>query len=185
MKLAHEALPKVVFDSELLLKRIEDVFAEQVAVRNMLAGRPAATPADAFAIVGPELRASWTPESGRFYESPVSTGGKFKYMMRDGWLHVEQTLKDGAVAYYEVNQEGRLRNSKYPYPISQYKILIPEDLILSQTRSGSPSAHSEVFTILKWSKGSVIERFDRGVLTEFRAECRHGVDHQARTVTIL
>ena len=185
MKLAHEALPKVVFDSDLLLQRIDDVLKEQAEIRTLLTGQPARQAGDSFEIVGPELREGWTPESGRFYESPISTGGKFKYMMRDGWLHVEQTLQDGAVAYYEVNQGGQVRHTRFPYPVSEYKVVIPEDLILNQVRSGAPWTNSEVVTLLKWSKGRVIERFNKDALVEFQAECRHRIDHQARTVTIV
>lgn len=134
MKHAHEALPEVVFNSELLLHRIEEVLAEQATIRKILCFAPQTPVKGTYAIVGPELKDSWTPEVGRFYESRTGPNTKFKYMMHDGWLHVEQLLEDGATAYYEVNEEGTVRNSRLPYPINEYRVLISDELILLSSR---------------------------------------------------
>jgi hypothetical protein len=60
----------------------------------------------------------------------------------------EQTLKDGAVAYYEINEAGSIRNSKMPYPINEYCVAIPASLVLSKEQV--PSKLGEVSGTL-WS----------------------------------
>ncbi len=94
MKKQHEALPEVVFNSELLLQRLNEVLNEvlneQNVIRNILQSNPEKSlNTEPYKIVGPELQEAWTPEEGRFYKTPTGQNTWFKYMMRDGWLHVE------------------------------------------------------------------------------------------------
>lgn len=130
MKKEHEAKPEVVFDHELLLKKIEMVYAEQNMISKILNKNNEANLIENFEIIGPKLQSAWTPERGRFYKSQKDkSGSSFKYMMKDGWLHVETTLSDGAVAYYEVNENGSVRNARMPYPINEYKPKLSDSLI--------------------------------------------------------
>lgn len=185
LKRAHEALPDVVFNSELLLQRLEEVLAEQSAIRSLLAGSPTETKAETYAIIGPELQDSWKPEVGRFYETRTGANTKFKYMMRDGWLHVEQVLEDGAVAYYEVDESGSVRNSRMPYPINEYRVLVPEDLVLSKTKIPSNVGTHAIRTVLKWSKGTVTEHFVGEVFAGVDCGARCKIDQQKKTITVL
>lgn len=185
MKRAHEALPHVVFNSELLLQRFEEVLAEQAKIRRILTSAPSSAPSETFAIVGPELQDSWTPEAGRFYETWTGPRTKFKYMMRDGWLHVEQTLEDGAIAYFEVNEEGSVRNSRLPYPINEYRVIIPDDLVLRKESTPSTLGTHAIRTTLKWSKGVVTEHYIGEQLAEVDCGARCRIDQKARTITVL
>jgi len=186
MKRAHEALPKVVFNYELLLQLLDEVFAEQTVIRNLLeVSSQIGTTSASFPIVGPELQDSWTPEEGRFYQTHTGPKTWFKYMMRDGWLHIEQQLEDGAIAYYEVNEQGNVRNPRLPYPMREYRVLIPEALVLNRQRIPSAIGTHAIRTTLKWSKGTVIEHFvgERFAGVECQARCT--IDQKERTITIL
>jgi hypothetical protein len=186
MKNFHEALPGVVFNSELLLQRVDQVLAEQAAIRKLLGAIPQPPSAsDAFPIVGPELQDSWTPEAGRFYETRTGPKTKFKYMMRDGWLHIEQQLEDGTIAYHEVNEEGTVRDSRMPYPINEYRVLIPEELVLKKELIASALGTHAIRTTLKWSKGVVTEHFIGDLFAGVDCGARCNIDQKARTITVL
>ena len=185
MKRTHEALPEVVFNSDLLLQRIEEVLSEQAEIRKILGSAPQNPASGTYSIVGPELQDGWTPEVGRFYESRTGPNTKFKYMMKDGWLHVEQQLEDGAIAYYEVNKEGIARNSRLPYPINEYRVMIPDELVLKKEQVASSIGTHAIQTTLKWSKGLVTEHFVGNLFAGFNCGARCVIDQKARTITVL
>ncbi len=182
----HEALPEVVFNHKLLLKKIEAVQKEQKEIFEFIqsekSGVSASTP---FPIVGPWIREAWTPEDGRFYESQNKTGPRFKFVSKNGWLHIEQTLADGAVAYYEVNEQGSVRNSKFPYPINEYHVEIPESLVLSREAIPSSLGTRAIRTRLKWSIGDVVEHFQGDAFIGADCNARCTVNHQTRTIRIM
>lgn len=185
IKHAHEKLPEVVFNSDLLLRRIEEVAAEQASIKKLLVGTPQAAPNGTYQIIGPELQECWSPEVGRFYETRTGQTTKFKYMMRDGWLHIEQTLKDGAIVYYEVNEAGLVRNSRFPYPINEYRVVIPEELVLSKEYIQSSLGTHTIKTVLKWSKGTVVEHFIGQLFAGADCHARCAINHEERTITVL
>jgi len=186
VKREHEALPEVVFNSELLLKRLDEVLAEQAAIRNILRASPQPDPVNgSFPIVGPELEESWTPQEGRSYKTNTGPNTWFKYLMLEGWLHIEQRLEDGAIAYYEVNEQGSVRNSRTPYPINEYRVLIPEELILDKEKISSAVGTYAIRTTLKWSLGTVIEHYMGSVFARADCQARCVIDHRQRTIRVL
>lgn len=186
IKRSHEALPEVVFNSELLLTRLDEVLAEQLAIRQILQVSPQSSPKQgSYPIVGPELQEIWTPEYGRFYKTNTGLNTWFKYMMRDGWLHVEQKLEDGAIAYYEVNEKGSVRNSRMPYPINEYRVIIPKELILNQEKIPSNLGTYAIRTILKWSLGVITEHYVGNIFAGADCQARCRIDHKQRSINIL
>lgn len=185
IKRAHEALPAVVFNLDLLLRRIEEVLSEQATIRKILETAPSTSPDETYSLVGPGLQESWTPEIGRFYENWTGPTTKFKYMMRDGWLHVEQQLEEGVIAYYEVNEEATVRNSRLPYPINEYRVVIPADLVLRTDEIPSGVGTRAIRTTLKWSKGTVTEHFVGNQFAGVDCGARCSIDQRARTITVL
>ncbi len=186
IKFEHESLPEVVFDHELLLKRIESVFNEQRKLTEFLQSQHSKTEGlSNYAIQTSWMRDVWTPDQGRFYEVYDSEGSGVKLMMRDGWLHIEQTLKDGAVAYYEVNEEGSVRQSHLPYPINKYSVVIPQSIILRKELISSTMGDRAVRTILKWSMGDVVEHYRDNLLVGVNCNARVNINQQERKIIIL
>jgi len=183
MKRAHEALPEVVFNSDLLMQKVQQVLNQQDLIRNTLEGFAKSGDLANYPIHGPDVEDAWTPENGRFYTSKCS---KFKYMMKDGWLHVELTLDDAAIFYFEVNEQGSVRNSSTPYPINEYSVHIPTHLILSKNRVDLENGNYDILTELKWSRGSVTEHFRHdGVFMGAHCNARLTINHQNRTIAIV
>ncbi|ULF83722.1 hypothetical protein [Vibrio alginolyticus] len=183
MKRQHESLPEVVFKSDLLMKEVQSVLKEQEEIKKILEGYSKGGDTQNYPIHAPDIIGAWTPENGRFYESSDS---KFKYMMKDGWLHVDITLNDGAVFYVEVNEEGSVRNSSTPYPINEYHVEIPNEYILSRKRVELSDGNFDICTELKWSKGSVIEHFRYdGIFMGADCKCRCSITHHDRKIVVL
>lgn len=185
MKAEHEALPEVLFNHELLLKKIEVVMLEQAKISEFIQTENSEVSAAPFSIIGPGLTSSWTPEDGRFYESQAEDGLLIKFLLRDGWLHIEHTLSDGTIAYYEVNEHGSVRNSHMPHPINEYHVEIPTSLVLSREEIPSSVGTRAVRTILKWSAGSVVEHFQGNIFVGVDCHARTVVDHLARTIRVM
>lgn len=183
MKRMHEAMPEVVFDSDLLLKHVQAVLEEQETIKSMLERNAESESAVNFPIHGPDFYEVWTPEDGRFYESKDS---KFKYMMKDGWLHVDVNLDDGTVFYFEVNEEGSVRNTSIPYPINEYNVYIPPSLVMHKERITQENGNYDIKTELKWSRGNVVEHYRcDGVFMGASCNTRCAIDHQSRKISVL
>lgn len=183
MKQKHEALPNVVFNSELLNNKVQQVLDQQEEIRNILEGFLESNVSNNYPIFGPDVKDAWTPENGRFY---TSNDSKIKYMMKDGWLHIAFTRADGSVFYFEVDQDGTVRNSQTPYPINEYSVKIPANLILNSERIPLPNGDYNIKTNLKWSKGSVIQYFRKdGVFMGVDCHARCRIEHDTRTIQIL
>ena len=186
MKANHEALPEVVFNHDLLLQKIDAVAQEQTRIFSILeAAQSRSTTPTPFPIIGPALREAWTPEDGRFYESGDPTGIGFKMYAKDGWLHVEQRLPDGVIAYYELNEQGTCRQSQMPYPINEYRVEIPESLILRRSNVVSSVGTRAVRTDLKWSRGYVVEHYQGDLFAGADCETRCSIDHANRVIRVL
>jgi hypothetical protein len=186
LKAAHESLPEVVFNHALLLAKVEEVLETQVQLAGFVQSQLRSSHAPQnYPIETSWVEDSWTPDQGRFYESPKTESGSFKLFAKDGWLHVEQTLSDGAVAYYEINEQGSVRNTRFPYPINAYRVIIPESLILTREAVQPTLGDRAVKTTLKWSAGSVTEHFVGNLFAGADCNARCTIDHQKRTINVV
>jgi hypothetical protein len=186
IKFAHERLTEVVFDHELLLERLEAVRAEQTKIVEILQGRTELLERlPNYQIRTPWIQDAWTPDQGRFYESSGSDGTGFRFMTRDGWLHIEQIFKDGSAAYYEVNEEGSVRDSRMPYPINEYHVEIPQSLILRKEQVPSSLGDRAIRTVLKWSAGDVVEHYLSSLLIGVDCHARCVIQHNERKIIVL
>lgn len=186
IKRDHEQLPEVGFNHELLLRRVEQVAEEQAQILQAIQGHSGvARSLPNYAIKTSDLRPSWTPEQGRFYESGANDDSGFKFMMKDGWLHVEQKLQDGAVAYYEINEEGSVRQSHFPYPINEYRVVISPSVVMRKEPVEPSLGNRAVRTVLKWSLGDVVEHFVGDQLIGVDCNARCLVNHKERLISIV
>lgn len=132
IKAAHESLPEIVFNVELLLARVLDVLNQQEELSKLVRSALSLcqSPSSNHAIRGPIGDNAWIPEQGRFYTFSFPNGSAMKFMMKDGWMHVQQTLPDGCVQYFEVNEAGSVRETQLPHPLREYTVDVPAELIL-------------------------------------------------------
>lgn len=181
IKEKHETLPEVLFDHEVLLQRIDAVAVEQARMIALLTSAGQLSPvSDSYPIVGPVASDAWTPDRGRFYEFIGPSDTSFTLYEKDGWLHIEQRLADGATAYYEINESGSCRQSQMPYPINEYRVEIPLELVLRRTSVPSTIGTHAIRTDLKWSAGYVVEHLQGNLLAGVDCHARTAVDHVNR-----
>lgn len=187
IKVKHEALPEVIFKHEILLEKIEFVRQEQIKLIEKIEKSKELKTATGipFPINVTGIEDAWTPEDGRFYEIKNKDGLYYKFISRDGWMHIEQTLSDGAIAYYEVNEAGSVRNSKMPYPINEYRVEIPESIILSKEFIKPTLGTRAILTTLKWSIGTVIEHFQGDIFVGADCNARCTINHKTKTISVL
>jgi hypothetical protein len=186
IKVTHERLPEVEFNSEKLVAQVESIAQSQAKILAMLekgaqsqVGKP-----QNFPIIVSGIRDAWTPESGRFFESNFADQSGFKYMMKDGWLHIEHRLSDGGVAYYEANEHGSCRHASLPYPIDEYRVEIPSSLVLDVQHGRGPGGLITKRTNLKWSRGYVVERYLNGRLCEVDMQTRTIIENSKRLIRV-
>jgi hypothetical protein len=186
IKLDHESLPAVVFNSELLLREVEKVLAKQEELAQFLVkGGAVFHESENYAVRGPLVEDAWVPDAGRFYRFSFPNGSAFKFMMKDGWMHIEQTLVDGSVAYYEVNEKGNVRESKLPHPLAEYTVEIPLSMILRQEMIPSSVGDRAIKTSLKWSAGSVVQHYHGDTLVGLDCHARCVIKNVERRIEIL
>lgn len=186
IKLDHESLPAVVFNSDLLLREVEKVLAKQEELAQFLAQSGAAFhESENYAVRGPIVEDAWVPDAGRFYRFSFPNGSAFKIMMKDGWMHIEQTLVDGSVAYYEVNEKGAVRESKLPHLLAEYTVEIPPSMILRQEMMPSSVGDRAIKTSLKWSAGSVVQHYYGDTLVGLDCHARCVIKNVERRIEIL
>ena len=187
MKAAHELLPEVVFNVELLLARVVEVLQQQdelsELVRSALSPRQSLSPN--YAIRGPIGDNAWLPQQGRFYTFSFPNGSAMKFMMKDGWMHVQQTLPDGSVQYFEVNEAGGVRQAQLPHPLHEYTVDVPTDLILRIEPAKTDVGEVATNTILKWSRGNVVRHFHQGMLVGLDMNARCTISHGDKRITVL
>ncbi|OYU44176.1 MAG: hypothetical protein CFE44_14340, partial [Burkholderiales bacterium PBB4] len=72
-----------------------------------------------------------------------------------------------------------------PYPINEYRVLIPKDLVLSRTKISSNIGTHAIRTELKWSKGTVTEHFVGDLFAGVDCGARCKIDQQKKTIEVL
>ncbi|AZQ83112.1 hypothetical protein EKO29_02995 [Colwellia sp. Arc7-635] len=62
MKIRHESLPEVVFNSDLLMKKVQKVLEEQGSIKSILEGFSKNGDLKNYPINGPDFQEAWTPK---------------------------------------------------------------------------------------------------------------------------
>ena len=91
-------------------------------------------------------------EEGKIYASKSRKGTKISYMLKDAQVHAEIIYRNGRTGYFLYDIEKSLTNSlKLPYELEEYKVIIPEDLELSRTKTQLNNGYLKVHIELKWA----------------------------------
>lgn len=186
LKAKHEALPAVVFNHDLLSQRVGEVLAKEEELLAIVKKQFSdSLPPQNWPICGPVIQDAWTPDQGRFYTFTFLDGGSYKFMMKDGILYVDQKLPSGLEIYYEIDSKGGVREARLPFPVAEYHLEIPPHLILREESTASKVGDSAHRTLLKWSRGEVVQHFLGGTLIGLDLHTRVVVSHEDRTIKVL
>lgn len=89
------------------------------------------------------------------YEKNVGEG-KVRFFLQGAFLHVEHEPAPGVIAYYVLDEMGNVVTNKFPYPLEEYSIEIPEDMVLSRTITKLPKKFTREDIQMKWGKSATI-----------------------------
>jgi len=91
-------------------------------------------------------------KEGEVYLQKYPNGVQIEYMVKNGLIYVDFTDLYGQKAYYEVDFDGNVKNTKFPYDLSEYKIDIPMKDIISKENFILPNGCCKEIYKLKWDK---------------------------------
>lgn len=127
----------------------------------------------------------WLPEQGKFYKTEFDDGHFFEYMMKDNLLYLNHGFPDGAVAYYEIDESGGVKETKWPYPLSEYTVEIPPEMILRTEVKTDPIGFTSKTYILKYGRKATLIFDFTGKLFEANINARTHVIHEDRKINIV
>jgi hypothetical protein len=106
-------------------------------------------------------------------------------MLKDDGVNVEYVFPGGAVAYYDVDNEGNMRDYKSPYPLEQYKVVVDPEMILSAEEQPLSNGTKHTVLRLKWGRRVETIGDKDGHLKHLYTTGRTHVNHQKRIFIIL
>ncbi|MEE9118933.1 MAG: hypothetical protein V3U02_10130, partial [Calditrichia bacterium] len=127
----------------------------------------------------------WLPEQGKFYKTEFDDGNFFEYMMKDNLLYLNHGFPDGAVAYYEIDESGGVKETKWPYQLSEYTVEIPPKMILRTEVATNLLGFTTKTYILKYGRKATLIFDFNGKLFEANIQARMNVIHQDRKINIV
>jgi len=89
---------------------------------------------------------------GKQYVQKFENGLQITSMFKDGLIFVEMIDLHGQKSYYELDIDGNVKNTKFPYELSEYKLVIPEDQIVSRQSILLGQGLRRDIINLKWNK---------------------------------
>ena len=91
------------------------------------------------------------------YEKQIGEG-RVRYFLQGAFLHVEHESSPDVIAYYVLDEKGDVVTNKMPYPLEQYSIEVPENMVLSRHVTKLPKGFTQEDVELKWGKRATIVR---------------------------
>lgn len=187
IKSNHEAMPLSALDAERLLEifnRHDERLKRMQSLLEQNVPKEALDQAKGYKIITSDTEGPWLPDPGRFYKCIQKDGSTIRFMAKDEIICVEQTFPDGKIAYYEVDENGTVSENKFPYPIGEYKLSIPHDMIVRQEHQ-IVAVGTKVVYHLKWGRSVSCLRDRKGVLIELGLQARSRISHQDKLIEVL
>ncbi|MEC0126526.1 hypothetical protein [Paenibacillus pabuli] len=123
-------------------------------------------------------------EFNKKYKMDFINGASINYMLNQELIYVEYVFEDGATAYYEVDYSGAVRNSKFPYPLEQYEIVIPEGMLVDKQVIEFLNGNIHEKFIFRWGKHFTTVKDKQGNILKIDAEVEVEVDHRNKKINI-
>lgn len=132
-----------------------------------------------FKIEGKEV----IPEEGKFYTIDREGKSKISYMYKNNLIYMEYTTSDGIKGYYVIDEKGNLVENKFPYPLQEYTVQIPEDMVVHREEQELPNGFRKIHVVLKWDRSVDYILGSEGKLQQISIKGGAHVSHQRRVIT--
>lgn len=123
-------------------------------------------------------------EYGKKYKMEFDNGASINYMLKEELIYVEYVFEDGATAYYEVDYSGSVRNAKFPYPLEQYHIDIPEDLLVDKKVINLTNGNIQETLTFRWGKHFTTVKDLQGHILKMNFHGEVEVDHRNKKIIL-
>jgi hypothetical protein len=126
----------------------------------------------------------WKPQQGQIYASRLPDGGRIEFMLHGDVISVQYTFSDGGEWYFDADSHGNTANQKFPYPLSEYRVVVPSELVLREEVREQPGGLRQVTKVLKW--GNVVQYVldTGGKLQEFHVAKGAYINHRERIIGV-
>lgn len=134
----------------------------------------------------------WQTDSGKVLDSQqIYHHGDFDVRFDGHTIYVDEQLPDGAETHTVLDTKtGAVRVEKYPYPIEEYKINVPEKLII-RLEEGMTTISGQMYYAkryhLKWGKSAtfIFDSDDHEKLVDMHIETRTFINHTQKIIHVL
>lgn len=126
-----------------------------------------------------ELRPGETKEI-RFEEGRIE-----KYLViENDILCLEQTFPDGKIAYMESDKDGNIIKQKFPYPITEYAIVINNESLIKVDKETNIDGNSVHTAHMKWGKYAKWLMDKNGNLLDYHVRGGCKIDHINKQIKV-
>lgn len=142
----------------------------------------------------PELETvpRWQTDSGKVLDSQkIYHHGDFNVRFDGHTIYVDEQLPDGADTHAVLDSKtGAIRVEKFPYPLEEYKINVPEKLIIRLEEGMTEISGKRYYAKryhLKWGKSAtfIFDSDDHDKLIDMHIETRTFINHTQKVINVL
>ncbi|HAR62354.1 MAG TPA: hypothetical protein DCS13_02710 [Candidatus Margulisbacteria bacterium] len=129
-----------------------------------------------------------TIKVGKLYTVPLDTGDTFTYIFTGDKLCINHFFAQGKEAYYEIDNQGNVSDAKFPSDLSEYKVIIPRDLVFEETSNNLTNGFVQKKYKIKWGRTILTEKDTEGKLKHLNISPGGGeinINHNDKVITII
>lgn len=134
----------------------------------------------------------WQTDTGKILDSQqIYHRGDFNVRFAEDMIYVDEQLPDGADTHAVLDTKtGAVRLEKTPYPLEQYRIDVPENLIVRLEEGMTEISGKKYYAKryhLKWGKSAtfIFDSDDHEKLIDMCIDTRTFINHTEKVISIL
>ncbi|WP_010233171.1 hypothetical protein [Clostridium arbusti] len=123
-------------------------------------------------------------KKGTLYHKKFQNGSEHKVMIDETGYYIESKDLNGRISYFDVDFDMKIKSSKFPYKLSEFELVIPEEEVIAKSIYSIPNGHGEIYNF-KWGKRVIAEFNNSGKLTGLQAEVKSRTNYDLKKIFIL
>lgn len=186
MKSTHESLPVSVHNPDRIVEAVSRLERQAELLQQQIEKFVEAKGGGKLKLVvgTSEGDRQFAPEQEKMYVC-IMPDSTLRVMVKGELACIEQTFKDGAIAYYEIDSAGGVKESKFPYPLESYQLIVPPEMIVWEDTRSLGNGLTETRYTLKWARSVVAIRDAQGRLAQLQLNARSRIEHAKRRIEVV
>ncbi|MEK4801062.1 hypothetical protein MHI02_05815 [Oceanobacillus sp. FSL K6-0118] len=121
---------------------------------------------------------------GKKYHQKYSNGVEQIFMIKGDIVSVDFKDEHGRWSYHEIDiKKGSANNNKFPYPVSDYKLVVNELDIINKTVTPLSNGYYQEEMTLKWGRTSKVIYDNKNRIQQFDVSGGWSVNHNSKTIS--